>query len=156
MDAMLATITSVLPWEFNVSNYTQPHNVFDGVLRSVRLLSDQCLFLNVTQNTNWYYKHTFWQYQRLSRILIRRYEIEHHSIKSSCGMPSLAQGFPKRGEIILSANSFSTFPTLVIIRSTCLRVQLLKLRRCICSCLAQIFIRKFYHNPLRTQNGSWK
>jgi hypothetical protein len=40
MNGILATMVSVLPREFDGSNDTQPYNVFDGVFRSVRLISD--------------------------------------------------------------------------------------------------------------------
>jgi hypothetical protein len=58
-NGILATVVSVLPREFDVSNYSQPYNIFDGVFRSVILFrsiilfrgvilfSDQRLFVNV-------------------------------------------------------------------------------------------------------------
>jgi hypothetical protein len=46
-NGILATVISVLPREFDVANYSQPYNIFDGVFRSVRLFSGQRLFVNV-------------------------------------------------------------------------------------------------------------
>jgi hypothetical protein len=51
-NGILATMVSVLLREFDVSNYTQPYNIFDSIFRSVRLFSDQRLFLDVNYNTN--------------------------------------------------------------------------------------------------------
>jgi len=46
-NGILATVVSVLPREFDVANYSQAYNIFGGVFRSVRLYSDQSLFVNV-------------------------------------------------------------------------------------------------------------
>jgi len=51
-NGILATMVSVLLREFDVSNYTQPYNIFDDIFRSFRLFSDQSLFLDVNYNTN--------------------------------------------------------------------------------------------------------
>ena len=49
----LATMVSGLPREFDASNYTQPHNVFDDVFKNVKLFCDQVQILFVVQCCLW-------------------------------------------------------------------------------------------------------